>query len=247
MAKFDTHGGHFAPQGYFKVNEGGSHEENHNGGVQIGVDPQGIPNMLEEGEPVYNDYVYSDNIIADEELLVKHDIPKKFAGKLYSEIADKFVDEAEERPLDPISTNGLNAMLGRLAEAQEEQKMIQQQKELEEELSQLSPEELDELEAMLTAQEQDNVEAAPVEAVPQEMVPAEAGMPVPQEQMPVEAVPEQQPMMPMSCGGFIKRYDIRGSMEDDPTKRAADAIYMAQQQRANEQAAIASRNAEAEC
>lgn len=246
MAKFDTHGGHFAPQGYLKVNEGGSHEENPNGGVQIGVDPQGVPNMLEEGEPVYNDYVYSDNIIADEELLVKHDIPKKFAGKLYSEIADKFVDEAEERPLDPISTNGLNAMLGRLAEAQEEQKLIQQQKELEEELSKLSPEELDELEAMLTAQEQENVEAAPVEAVPQEMVPAEAGMPVPQEQMPVEAVPEQQPMMPMSCGGFIKRYDIGGSMEDDPAKRAADAIYMAQQQRANEQAAIASRNAEAE-
>lgn len=203
MAKFDTHGGHFSPQGYLRVNEGGSHEENPNGGVQIGVDPQGIPNMLEEGEPVYNDYVYSDNIQADPDILEKYNIPASFAGKFYSQIADSFVDEAEERPLDPISTNGLNAMLSRLAEAQEEQKQIQQQKELEEELAQLSPEELAELDAMLAEQEQSQ-EVMPVEAVPQEQYPTE---PIPEtEQM----MPMEQPMMPMACGGFIKRYDDGG-------------------------------------
>lgn len=231
MAKFDTHGGHFAPQGYLKVNEGGSHEENPNGGVQIGVDPQGVPNMLEEGEPVYNDYVYSDNIIADEELLVKHDIPKKFAGKLYSEIADKFVDEAEERPLDPISTNGLNAMLGRLAEAQEEQKLIQQQKELEDELSKLSPEELDELEAMLAEQEQPQV-AVPVDAVPQEQYPTE---PIPgTEQM----MPMEQPMMPMACGGFIKKYDMGGPADSTANALLAEAFARADAEKARRAAEL---------
>lgn len=232
MAKFDTHGGHFAPQGYLKVNEGGAHEENPNGGVQVGVDPQGVPNMLEEGEPVYNDYVYSDNIVADEELLVKYNIPKKFAGKLYSEIADKFVDEAEERPLDPISTNGLEAMLGRLAEAQEEQKAIQQQKELEDELSKLSPEELDELEAMLVEQEQ-----MPEEQMPQEMMPTEAGMPM-QQQVPVEAMPAEQPMMPMACGGFLKRYDFGGQTDSTYNALLAEAYARAAAEKARRDAAL---------
>ena len=96
MSKFDTHGGYFAPKDYMRVNEGGSHEENPNGGVQIGVDPEGNPNLLEEGEPVYKDYVYSDNIEAEEKFLVDNNLPKKYAGKLYSKIADDLFSEAEE-------------------------------------------------------------------------------------------------------------------------------------------------------
>ena len=157
MNKFDTHGGYFAPTGYFKVNTGGSHDENPNGGVQIGVDQQGVPNMLEEGEPVYNDYVFSDNIKADEDILAKYNIPAKYADKLYSEIADAYVNEAEERPLDPISNNGLNEMLVRLSQAQEEQKQIQQRQELEDELAAMSPEELAQLESILSGSEQSEI------------------------------------------------------------------------------------------
>lgn len=153
MEQFNTHGGYFAPRGYTKVEEGGSHEENPNGGVQLGVDQNGIPNMLEEGEPVYDDFVYSDNITADVEMLRKHNLPEKYQGKLYSEIADAYVDEASERPNDPISNKGLATMLGRLASAQEEQKAIKEQKELEKELSKLTPEEKVQLGQMLSMQE----------------------------------------------------------------------------------------------
>jgi len=205
MGKFDTHGGYFAPQGYMKVEVGGSHEENPNGGVQVGVDPEGIPNMLEEGEPVYNDYVYSDNIVAEADILEKHNIPEKYAGKLYSDIADAYVDEATEMPLDPIANNGLNAMLVRLADAQEEQKAIKQQKELEEELSQLSPEELDELEQMLAAQE--GQESYPVEAMPQDVVPQTEQQPV---ESPMYMQPREQPMIPMVCGGHMTRKYLPG-------------------------------------
>lgn len=155
MAKeFNIQGGYFSPPGFLKVETGGSHDENPNGGVQIGVDEQGIPNMLEEGEPVYDDYVYSDNITADKSVLEQFHIPGKYANKLYSEIADAIVDEAEDRPLDPISNNGLRVMLGRLANAQEQQKANQEQDEIEKELADMSPEELTELEQILTAQEQ---------------------------------------------------------------------------------------------
>lgn len=185
MSKFDTHGDYFAPQGYMRVNAGGSHEENPNGGVQVGVDPEGVPNVLEEGEPVYNDYVYSDNIVADKDILEKNNIPTKYAGKLYSEIADIFVDEVAETPLDPIANNGLNSTLVRLADAQEEQKAIEQQKQLEEELAQMSPEELAELEALLSEQEQ---------------VPTET----PMMNTPVQEMPQG---LMMKCGGKINRYD----------------------------------------
>ncbi len=206
MGKFDTHGGYFAPQGYLRVDTGGSHEENPNGGVQLGVDQQGVPNMLEEGEPVYDDYVYSDNIEANEDILKSHGIPVKYAGKLYSKIADMFVDEAEERPNDPISNNGLNAMLVRLADAQEEQKTIKQRQELEEDLENMSPEELAELEALLGQEEQVPVEVVDPNAV--ENVPIS-------EEAPVEQVVQSeqgmiQPMPGMAFGGYLRRFDDGG-------------------------------------
>lgn len=215
MGKFDTHGGYFAPQGYMRVNTGGSHEENPYGGVQIGVDTQGIPNMLEENEPVYDDYVYSDNIKADKALLKKYNIPEKYAGKLYSEIADKFVDEAEDRPNDPISNKGLESMLGRLAQAQEEQKQIKQQKELEQELANLSPEELAELEAMLAQQGgtegEQNLQA-----------------PVPEMGQEQRVSPEMmsQPQM-MACGGLLRRFDDGGDTEDDKPAYGRDSAPFA--------------------
>ena len=216
MGKFNTHGGYFAPNGYFRVDEGGSHEENPNGGVQVGVDQNGVPNMLEEGEPVYNDYVFSDNITAEEDILEKHNIPVKYAGKLYSKIADAFVDEAEERPNDPISNNGLNAMLLRLADAQEEQKAIQQQKELEDELANMSPEELDQLEAMLANQQAvEQEQAAQAQAMEEQQAISPEEQMMAQQQM---VQPEmQQPMM--ACGGkMTRKYAPGGLLTDPPTR-----------------------------
>ena len=158
--KFNMNGGNFAPLDYTRINNGGSHEENPNGGVQMGVDSQGTPNMVEQEESVYKDFVYSDNIIIDDEMIERYNLPKALKGLYYSEGADWFIDQISNNN-DPIDNNGLNVGLARLAEAQEEQKeeqkAIQEQKNLEEELSKLSPEELTQLEQMLGGQE----EAAP--------------------------------------------------------------------------------------
>lgn len=217
MSKFDTNGGYFAPKDYLRVNEGGSHEENANGGVQIGVDPEGAPNLLEEGEPVYKDYVYSDNIVAEEEFLKQNNLPSKYAGKLYSKIADDYVSEAEERPLDPISREGLEAMLGRLADAQEQQKQRDQQKELEEELASLSPEELDQLEQML-AQEQSAGTDNPMYGEGPVGAQGEPGIPPEQVMGPAEQVPvEEVPMM--ANGGFLRSFATGG-----PKKNMADEV-----------------------
>ena len=182
MGTFNTHGGYFAPPGLMKIEAGGSHESNPNGGVSVGVDPNGVPNMVEEGETIYKDFVFSDNITADASILKEANIPAKYEGKLYSEIADDLIDSAEENPNDAIANNTINAMLARLAEAQETQKQQEEQRQLEEELSKLSPEELAELEAMLeqgAAEEQQAI-------VPEQM---QAPMPM-QEQMPMMQEPQ---------------------------------------------------------
>ena len=196
MGNFDTHGGYFAPKDYMKVEAGGSHEENPNGGVQIGVDSQGVPNLLEEGEPVYKDYVYSDNIKASERFLKDNNIPDKYAGELYSRIADKLFEEAEERPNDPISRNGLEAMLGRLADAQEGQKAYNEQKSLERELKKLSPEELAALEGMIASEEQQA--AAPEAQIQPEVMPEQVQ---PETVVPEQIAPEQIPAQPVMRNG----------------------------------------------
>lgn len=196
MGTFNTHGGYFAPKDYFRINEGGSHKENPNGGVQIGHDNNGIPNLLEEGEPVYKDFVYSDNIKADKSILKDFFIPEKYAGKLYSEIADSFIEEAEVRPNDPVSNNGLNVMLGRLADAQEEQKLRKEERALKAELKKLSPEELMLLGSEINQNEQeDTIQQPQIMAAPQ---PQQI---IPEQQIPVE---QQSPMM--ACGGMLKKY-----------------------------------------
>ena len=211
MADMNVQGGYFAPKNYLKVNEGGSHDENPNGGVQIGMDPQGVPNMLEEGEPVYNDFVYSDNIEADEEFLLKHNLPKKYAGWFYSRIADDLFEEYSQNPIDPISKNGADVMLSRLAEAQEEQKQVAEQREMEQMLSELSPEELDALGQQLAMEEQASAEQqamqeqAMAQQAPEEAMAMQGASGMSPEMM---ALPGQAPMM--ACGGPINKFDDGG-------------------------------------
>lgn len=234
MGKFDVYGGYFAPDGYFRINEGGSHEENPNGGVQVGVDENGTPNVLEEGEPVYNDFVYSDNIYADGGVLEKYHIPKKYAGKLYSKIADSYVSEAEERPNDPTSNRGLEVMLGRLADAQEEQKAIEQQKELEKELDSMSPEQLAQLEQILSEQA---MEQYPDAGVPQEQMPVQMDLsPEEQQMMMDQQMPQQMPMDDQSAMmaqqggmpvGFLGQNTRArgGNLDNPPYNPYNDPIY----------------------
>lgn len=113
-----THGGIWS-NGMTEINEGGTHEENPFEGVQMGIDPQGIPNLVEEGEVVYNDYVFS------RRMKVPKDIKKKLKlkGDTFADAAKELSKESNERPNDPISKNGLDYFMNTLAENQEELRM----------------------------------------------------------------------------------------------------------------------------
>ena len=41
--------------GLIFISEGGKHENNPFGGIQIGIDNEGVPNLVEEGEVIFNE------------------------------------------------------------------------------------------------------------------------------------------------------------------------------------------------
>lgn len=111
----NTQGGDFT-NGVTFIDEGGSHEENPYQGIQIGVDPEGAPNLVEQGEVVYDDYVFSDRIEIPDDIRKEY----KLRGKTFAKAAKSAQRESEERPNDPLSTKGLQAAMERIATAQEE-------------------------------------------------------------------------------------------------------------------------------
>ena len=120
-----THGGNFNNNVTF-IDNGGNHESNPNDGVQYGMDNEGIPNLVEEGEVIYNDYVYSNRLYPDKKVLNKYNLPTKYSNYTFAYIAEKLNKESSERPNDVISKNGLKDSLNRLKNAQEE---VREQKE----------------------------------------------------------------------------------------------------------------------
>ena len=104
------------------IGAGGSHEQNPNGGIQQGIAPDGLPNLVEEGEVIWNgDYVFSKRLKVPKAVRNKYKLrgtkPMSFA-----DAALEFNKEMEERPNDPISKRGRDGMLAKLADVQEEKR-----------------------------------------------------------------------------------------------------------------------------
>ena len=131
------------PLGYFwdtfdngvrVIKEGGTHEENPHQGVPQGIAPDGLPNLVEEGEVIYNDFVYSDRLKLTKEQAQQF----KLGGEMsYAQAALKLSKESEERPNDMISKNGLRDSMNKLKVMQEELKAKNDAKKAKRELNKL--------------------------------------------------------------------------------------------------------------
>lgn len=101
------------------IGNGGSHESNPFEGVQVGVDPQGVPNLVEEGEVIFNDYVFSNRLQVPDAIRNKY----KLRGNkdlTFADAAKQIQKESKERPNDPISKRGLEDSLMKLMTIQEQ-------------------------------------------------------------------------------------------------------------------------------
>ena len=107
------------------IGNGDTHENNKYEGVQIGVDAEGIPNLVEEGEVIFNDYVFSNRLNVPNSVRSKY----KLRGNntlTFADAAKQLQKESEERPNDPISKRGLEDAMLKL---QGEQEVIRQKKD----------------------------------------------------------------------------------------------------------------------
>lgn len=113
------HGGDFS-NGVTIIGNGGTHEENPMEGVPMGVAPDGTPNLVEQGEVKFNNYVFSNRLFATGGLLAAHNLPATYANHSFADIAERLSRESSERPNDPISKRGLLNSMTRLQQAQEQ-------------------------------------------------------------------------------------------------------------------------------
>lgn len=210
---YQTNGSDFTT-GMTHIDAGGSHEENPNEGVQMGVDREGTPNLVEEGETVFNDYVYSNRIELDDKAKEAFHVNKKHKIA-YSDFSKKLEKESVERPNDPISQAGLKAQLEDLAEHQERQKQEMEEKRAQEAFDSLTPEEQAGL--MQYAQEEEQAEQetaqeqAAQEQMMQQMSPEEQAMM--QQQMADGSTPNLGAEPQMSAyGGKVNKFDKGGEV-----------------------------------
>jgi len=147
-----SHGANFS-NGVSEINAGGRHETNPHEGVQYSTDSEGVPNMVEEGEVVWNDFVFSNRINVPKAVKQKYGI-RGTKDITFADAAKKMQKESEERPNDPISQAGLNASLEALADAQEELKQAKAARQAQEEFARLTPEQQQQVMQELAARQQ---------------------------------------------------------------------------------------------
>lgn len=104
---------------FTEFNTGGTHEESPLGGIPMGIAEDGQPNLVEEGETKYKDYVFSDRLGLDDIMLEGSGLPKHLKGKTFSDASKELAKESKERPNDPISKRTLKANMAKLMTLQE--------------------------------------------------------------------------------------------------------------------------------
>ena len=109
--------------GVSTIDTGGLHESNPYGGIPMGMAPDNQPNLVEQGEVIYKDYVFSNRLAPTKDELKLVKLPEKYDDWSFARIAEDINRESSERPNDSISKRGLEDSLGKLMMLQEKQRM----------------------------------------------------------------------------------------------------------------------------
>lgn len=246
----NTAGANFTT-GMKHINTGDTHENNPYEGVPMGVDPQGTPNLVEEGETIYNDYVFSDRLKVPKQKIKKgqtkftqeEKILHKYEGKTYADAAKKAEKDSgvDERPNDNIAKRGFETILEILAQSQEQQraeedkeKMQQQLEALQEYLNSLPPEEREQI--IQQIQQQLIGQEVPQQEIPQQVqqqeVPQDQQQMMQQQQqlspeeiaMMQQQQPQQQEMSPEQQTMLQQQMQQQPPMEEQPMQEPQQQV-----------------------
>lgn len=205
--------------GLIYVDKGGTHEENPYGGVKMGVAADGQPDLVEEDEVIYNDYVYSNRLRVPIQNKKKHryaqggmlgelqpqedpymqKVLKKYEGMTYADAAKKAdrISGADERQNDKKAIAARDVELEILKDSQEIQRQQQEMQRIQQILNNMSPQELMALQAEMQQQQQNAQyaqEAQMQQQAMQEQAAQEAQMQgvTPEDMMYSEQMPQPQ-------------------------------------------------------
>lgn len=172
-----THGGYFAtsPE-LIEINQGGTHESNPLDGVPMGFDENGVPNLVEEGETIYDDYVFSNRLSPTEDQLIEAGLPTKYKDHTFAYISSKIAEQFKETPNDEIANESLKEYMQRLKTVQEQTKQdkeAEEQVEAANQFASLPPEQQEAV--MQQAQDQQEIDA--MQQPQEEAIPQEEAMP----------------------------------------------------------------------
>ena len=226
--------------GITEFNAGGSHEENRHGGILQGIAPDGMPNLVEQGEVKISDvvggtnpYVLSARIVITPETAEEFGIDSKLVGLSYAEAFKKAYSPYKERQGHPEVRNEMAHLITSFQQAQDAEKAkreVQQQMAI---MDSLSPEQqqmvMDAASQEAQAQQPPMQQQMPQDPAqqqmpPEDMPPEAMGGPQPsEEEMQQMAMqqggmpPEEQSMQPMMAyGGRVRsrahRFDTGGTL-----------------------------------
>jgi hypothetical protein len=197
--------------------------QNVNSGIPQGMDPNGVPNIVEKDETKdkQENYIYSDNIKVTKEIAKEFNLPSTYIGKTFSEASKLANKSNSRRENDTIEINAIKRDLGKLTAAQELTKELDLQKDI----AMMQEKHPEFMNTLMAQQQSYQPMAGPggqmMEGqMPQEMT-GPQGMPIDPNQLPPEILaqmPEaQQGMQVMAYGGHIykcggKMYNFGGQM-----------------------------------
>lgn len=197
--------------GVTEFNTGGTHEENPNGGIPQGVAPDGLPNLVEQGEVKLssitgkdNNYILSNRLVIEEDVADEFGIDRKYVGETFASAFKKAYKPFKERPNDPISRREVASLSNMFQGAQEAIKARDEAAEAEDAMRNPSDEALadmgeqarqmgqDAAQSMMSkmqgGQEANQQEQIPQETMQQEQAPMQQDVTAPQ----MGAAPMQQ-------------------------------------------------------
>ena len=217
-----NHGGYFSldPE-LIKINQGGTHEQNPLNGVPMGFDENGIPNLVEEGETIFDDYVFSNRLAPTEQQLAEGGLATKYKDHTFADISAKIAKQYEETPNDEISKESMKESMQRLRTIQEQ---VKEDKEAEEQINAMNdfammpPEEQQAAMTQMQQQQQPEMLGAPEEMPAEEPMPEEVPQEVP---MGMEAY-NNAPIDMMAFGGNL--FTPGGDLKEKAHRRAVREV-----------------------
>lgn len=226
-----NHGADFTT-GLAEINAGGSHEDNPYDGVQVGISREnGQPNLVEEGETIFNDYVFSKRINVDDQTKKRFHLGRN-AKISYADLSKRLQKESLERPNDPISQAALRKQMQTLSEEQERQKSEIQARKMQAAFEALPPEQQQAIMQQMALDQQKAQQQQAQQAEQQQMEQQNAeqqpvmeeGQQQPDERQMMDAQMQQQMQPQMqeqmsAYGGRVNRFGDGGATNAAKTKR----------------------------